>query len=210
MSSTKSFILRGLGFLPTKHPSTTRVLTLANAVTAIGLLASLLYGALVLLKGTEASAYTCFALVCVAVVSDVLDGFLARAMNQCTRLGSIIDPWRDRVLGLVVVIHMVTTISSASTALIGGAIVIVELLTAFTNANNPPRHVHTLGKVRMGVHAGAAVLFLTTPILTEYSNVPFQTPVVGTDTLLILMLIASILAFASYAFHWERGSRDAA
>jgi cardiolipin synthase len=33
-----------------------------------------------------------------AGVSDALDGFLARRMNQCTRLGAVLDPVADKLL----------------------------------------------------------------------------------------------------------------
>lgn len=50
-----------------------------------------------------------YALVCltIAAVSDFLDGYLARRLNQCTRLGLILDPISDKILAGILAVLLI-------------------------------------------------------------------------------------------------------
>jgi cardiolipin synthase len=74
-------------------------LTLPNLVgfARIGFLAAFLVLALSSDDGRETAATVCFG---VAAVSDYLDGLLARATGQYSRLGALMDPLIDRLLVL--------------------------------------------------------------------------------------------------------------
>lgn len=50
--------------------------------------------------------YWIFALCIFAAITDILDGFLARKLNQVTEAGKIIDPLADKVAMAVVVIRL--------------------------------------------------------------------------------------------------------
>lgn len=69
-------------------------MTIPNRVTCGGMVAVALYVAGYL--------FSCMLLLLVAfgvaVASDFMDGFLARRLNQKSRLGAILDPVRDRML----------------------------------------------------------------------------------------------------------------
>ena len=41
-----------------------------------------------------------FSLICVAALTDVLDGFLARTLQATTRLGIVLDPLADKVFAI--------------------------------------------------------------------------------------------------------------
>ncbi|HZS41867.1 MAG TPA: CDP-alcohol phosphatidyltransferase family protein [Polyangia bacterium] len=71
--------------------------TAANAVTVVRILLIPCFGFL-WWRGMHAAALAVFA---VASLSDWLDGFLARVMDQRTRLGQILDPAADKLLLLV-------------------------------------------------------------------------------------------------------------
>ncbi len=43
----------------------------------------------------------------IAIVSDYLDGYLARKLNQVTDLGKILDPIADKVLVLTIIVVMI-------------------------------------------------------------------------------------------------------
>lgn len=56
----------------------------------------------------ENAKYWALAVICVAVASDFLDGYLARRLNQETELGLILDPLSDKILvGAVVILLIV-------------------------------------------------------------------------------------------------------
>ncbi len=51
--------------------------------------------------GGEIYRYYALALICVLIASDFLDGFLARALNQVSRLGQFIDPMADKITAVI-------------------------------------------------------------------------------------------------------------
>jgi len=72
-------------------------LTLANVFTAARLVLIPMFGFL-WLRGQGETALWVFV---VAVITDILDGFVARVFNQYSRLGAILDPAADKLLLLV-------------------------------------------------------------------------------------------------------------
>jgi cardiolipin synthase len=83
--------------------ATTRVLTVPNALSALRL--ALLPVFLWLVLGPEADRIA-FAVLVVIGLSDYLDGYLARRLNQGSRLGAILDPVADRLYILAAVIGL--------------------------------------------------------------------------------------------------------
>ena len=82
-----------------------RVWTLPNAISFLRLLGIPLFLWLVLSEGNDTAGF--FVLV-VAGATDWVDGFLARRLNQQSRLGELLDPMADRlyiaatILGLAI------------------------------------------------------------------------------------------------------------
>ncbi len=70
-----------------------RVLTLANLVSVIRLMAIPVFLYLVIADRLLAA----FILLVAAVLTDFVDGLIARRMNQITRLGQFLDPFADRL-----------------------------------------------------------------------------------------------------------------
>ena len=79
------------------------VWTLPNAVSALRLLGVPLFLWLVL--GPEADVLALVVLM-VSGVTDWLDGYLARRLNQTSKLGEILDPVADRLYILAVVVGL--------------------------------------------------------------------------------------------------------
>ncbi len=79
------------------------VWTLPNAVSTLRLLGVPLFLWLVL--GPEADVLALVVLM-VAGVTDWLDGYLARKLNQASKLGEILDPVADRLYILAVVVGL--------------------------------------------------------------------------------------------------------
>lgn len=78
-------------------------MTLPNALTflRLGVLVVFVIGALLGMSQTVA-----FGLLFIAGSTDWLDGWLARRLNQVSRLGEILDPIADRLLTLIVVLYL--------------------------------------------------------------------------------------------------------
>jgi cardiolipin synthase len=81
----------------------TRVWTVPNALSMLRLLGLPLFLWLVL--GPEADGWA-LAVLMASGVTDYLDGYLARRLDQASRLGQILDPVADRLYILAVVIGL--------------------------------------------------------------------------------------------------------
>ncbi|MCP4645304.1 MAG: CDP-alcohol phosphatidyltransferase family protein [bacterium] len=75
-------------------------MTLANRITVFRLLLIPVFIVLVMMYTAEEAWLRLAALATfvVAAISDGLDGFVARAYNQKTRLGAVLDPLADKLL----------------------------------------------------------------------------------------------------------------
>jgi cardiolipin synthase (CMP-forming) len=82
---------------------TTRVVTIPNALSILRLAGVPLFLWLVL--GPQADGLALVVLL-VSGITDWLDGFLARRLNQASQLGQILDPVADRLYILAVVIGL--------------------------------------------------------------------------------------------------------
>jgi cardiolipin synthase (CMP-forming) len=74
-----------------------RVLTIPNGISAARLAGVPVFLWLVLGPRTAAADYWAVALLIAAGLSDWLDGKIARALNQTSRLGQVLDPAADRL-----------------------------------------------------------------------------------------------------------------
>jgi cardiolipin synthase len=74
-----------------------RVLTIPNGISALRLAGVPVFLWLVLGPRTAVADYWAVALLIVAGLSDWLDGKIARALNQTSRLGQVLDPAADRL-----------------------------------------------------------------------------------------------------------------
>jgi cardiolipin synthase len=78
-------------------------LTIPNAITLLRIALVPVFLAFYL-SGNAGAALACFI---AAGVSDALDGFLARVLNQRSKLGTMLDPIADKLLGLAALIATV-------------------------------------------------------------------------------------------------------
>ena len=74
-----------------------RVLTIPNGISAARLAGVPVFLWLVLGPQTATADYWAVALLILAGLSDWLDGKIARALNQTSRLGQVLDPAADRL-----------------------------------------------------------------------------------------------------------------
>lgn len=134
------------------------VLTLPNVISALRLLAVPLFAGLLLAR-LDGWALLVLA---VAGASDWLDGHLARALGQQSRLGELLDPAADRLF--IVVTLVVLTMREVVPLWLVGSIVVRELLLGVVLAvlvrrGVGPLPVHLLGK------AGTFALLYAFPLL---------------------------------------------
>ena len=79
-----------------------RIFTLANVISVVRLMSIPVFLVLVI----NDQLLTAFILLVAAVLTDFVDGMIARAMNQITRLGQFLDPFADRLFIAATVIAL--------------------------------------------------------------------------------------------------------
>jgi len=138
-----------------------RLLTVPNAVTSLGLLLAGLHGWLLL---TEQNQNFIPAIFFAAVLTDAADGFLARRLDQHSYAGKILDPVRDRVLGLIVITNVMMTLPVRSIAWLIGLLIALEICVAILHSwsvrRDQPPYVHTVAKIRQACHVTTGTLML--------------------------------------------------
>lgn len=134
------------------------VLTVPNAISAVRLLLVPVF-ALLLAQGEDLWA---LAVLAVSGASDWLDGTLARALNQQSRLGELLDPSADRLFILVTLVALAAR--GVVPVWLVVAIVLRDVLLAFfvlylNHVGVGPLPVHLVGK------AGTFALLYAFPLL---------------------------------------------
>ena len=86
-----------------------RIMTLANAISISRIILAV---PLVLIfeeiaKGNTEKLLLSFILIIIIVLSDFLDGFVARKADEITNFGKLIDPVADKVCMMVVMIYLI-------------------------------------------------------------------------------------------------------
>ena len=125
---------------------TDRLWTIPNALSVLRLLGVPLF--LWLLLGPHADGWA-LAVLAVSGFTDWLDGVLARALNQTSRFGALLDPFADRLYILATLVGLVlrhvipiwlAAVIVARDAIVGAA------LPRLRKAGYGPPAVHYLGK----------------------------------------------------------------
>ena len=139
---------------------TDRVVTLPNALSVLSLLGVPLFLWLVL---TELDALA-IAVLMVSGTTDWLDGKIARAWNQISRLGALLDPAADRLYILATLVGL--TVRDVvplwlTVTLVGRDLVLAGFLPVLRRYGYGPLPVHFLGKAAtFNLLAGFPLLLL--------------------------------------------------
>ncbi|MBX9245095.1 CDP-alcohol phosphatidyltransferase family protein [Actinotalea ferrariae] len=121
------------------------MLTLPNAISAARLLLVPVF-AVLLLRGEDGWALVVLA---VAGASDWLDGVLARALDQRSRLGELLDPSADRLFILVTLIGLAARGAIPGwllVAVVGRDLLLAGVLLVLVRRGVGPLPVHFVGK----------------------------------------------------------------
>ena len=148
----------------------TRIWTIPNVLSMLRLALVPVFLALVVLEDYIAA----FAVLVVAGLTDLLDGFLARRLGQVTRLGQLLDPAADRLYIFAALVGL------AANDLVPWWIVVVIIArdafllvlgVVLANHGYGPLPVHQLGKV------ATFALFFGLPVIMLGIAVPAVEPV---------------------------------
>jgi cardiolipin synthase len=175
--------------------ASSKILTLANVVSVVRLMAIPVFLYLVI----HDHLVPAFILLVAAVLTDFVDGMIARRMNQITKLGQFLDPLADRLFIAAAVValaiqHVVpwwfVGALMARDALLGiGGLV----MSRYGNATLP---VKWWGKVSTFGLLFVLPLFLLAALMSRY---------VSLDVGNILVAIAWPLAIAAVVLYWTVG-----
>lgn len=143
---------------PRARPGAAGVLTIPNLISALRLAAVPAF-AFLALNGQDLWA---LATLAVAGASDWLDGRLARALNQQSRLGELLDPAADRlfILATLIILAVRDLVPWWLVAvIIARDVLLTVVLLALVAARLGPLPVHFVGK------AGTFALLYAFPLL---------------------------------------------
>ncbi|MET4099626.1 cardiolipin synthase [Agrococcus sp. UYP10] len=165
-----------------------RVFTVANAVTLLrfGLLVPVCW---LVVTGADGS-WVPVILLAVWASTDWIDGVLARALHQESRLGEVLDPIADRIgiIGVTLSLAIAGVVEWWILAVIFGMDVLAVVF-AGREARDGSIHVSWLGKIRT-----ALLLLAIVVLLLGHTVVPWAAPI-GMTLLLVgtgLHIIAAV------------------
>ena len=148
-----------------------RLLTVPNLLS----LARIAVLPLVYLDLVEGRLTRALVLVIVFASTDWFDGFLARRLDQVTRLGQLLDPISDRLLFVVVGVGFVVADLlplAALLAVLGRDVVVMALGAALLAAGRRPPAVSRTGKTATFGLMIAFPLFLVAAVLGDGIQAP--------------------------------------
>lgn len=119
---------------------------------------------------------TCAAIFTVAGITDWLDGYLARRLNQTTRFGAFLDPVADKLMvsvALVLIVQADPTpyVAIAAAIIIGREITVASLREWMAEIGQRGKvEVSQLGKWKTTVQMASIIILLMSmdPLLAEF------------------------------------------
>jgi len=146
---------------------------LANLITSVRLLALVpLY--LLIVQDTVAARWAALAVLGVAGLSDILDGWVARRFGLTSRFGAFLDLVADRLLTMVSLIALLTVgalpgwWALAGLVLVGRFVVVAGLGEAFGDQG---LKVTRLEKVKIGLQFLGLALLIAPPVFAAQGTV---------------------------------------
>ncbi|MBC8313007.1 MAG: CDP-alcohol phosphatidyltransferase family protein [Candidatus Cloacimonetes bacterium] len=146
-----------------------------------------------------------FALIIFAGLTDILDGFLAKILNQATPIGKVIDPVVDKIFALTLIIFLVFNRNFPPYAFV--IILILEFLILLggyilTKKHNIVPSSNTFGKIAASLISIAIWLYV---IKLEI----FQKNVICNISLQNLVLLLGIIFLAVATLSYYIGGKKA-
>ena len=165
------------------------VFSVPNLVTMVGILLIPL-GICFFVKGSLILTFSCFLL---SAVSDLLDGWFAKILNQRTKFGEFLDPFRDRVLlcgALWILFDIIQTSRVAVFFLF--LLIVAEIGIVLLGVLYPHTiKVHSMGKSRQAVH----LFFIFLLFLNKFNLVFWDYLLVSVNNYSQIMFLMAFFSF---------------
>lgn len=140
------------------------------------------------------AGYTTAGIFCLAGLTDWLDGFLARRLNQTTRFGAFLDPVADKLIVVVALVLLVGSYGSIFLTIPALIIICREIMISALRewmaeiGKRTSVSVNLIGKAKTLLQIVAIIILLTQPV-----DLRLQPVLVG----LVLMYISAGLTIWS-------------
>ena len=167
-----------------------RIMTLANAISVSRILLSI---PLVLLLDSN-KLWQAFVIIILIVLSDFIDGYVARQADEITNFGKLIDPVADKICMMVVIIYLIIIyklpflLFFVTLAIRDTFLIIIGVYLMFSQEEVFQSNIS--GKWFMGISALMMALFM-------YQE-PFNIP--GYVLWISYMISMSLFAYSTYEY----------
>ena len=167
-----------------------RIMTLANAISVSRILLSI---PLVLLLDSN-KLWQAFVIIILIVLSDFIDGYVARQADEITNFGKLIDPVADKICMMVVIIYLIIIyklpflLFFVTLAIRDTFLIIIGVYLMFSQEEVFQSNIS--GKWFMGISALMMALFMYQDPL----NIP------GYILWISYMISMSLFAFSTYEY----------
>ena len=145
-------------------------MTLANQLTVLRVFLALAMF-VALMRPDPASHLAAFALFLAAVVTDWIDGWVARATNTMSPFGKVADPIADKILVIGALIALIRTkelpIPLWGVFLIIARELVIGGVRILASSQGKIPAAEQWGKVKMGVQSGSVLAMLLILVLSE-------------------------------------------
>lgn len=183
------------------------IATIPNAITLAGIIFVFAYLIAFLMNANRWIIFSC---IFMAGLSDLLDGFFARKFDQGTYLGEILDPFRDRMLLLAILLHVILV--SGFNKLVIGIIffeVFVVLAKILSMVRKTALEVHWVGKLRQLIHVTCGGLIIMKFYFHDFNRRFFpDINDISINKVLWVMFVASAVSMAVYGLYQINDIRD--
>tara|TARA_B100000035_G_C20838663_1_gene482006 strand:+ start:201 stop:758 length:558 start_codon:yes stop_codon:yes gene_type:complete len=134
-----------------------------------------------------------------ALITDYLDGYVARNFNQTTSFGTFLDPIADKLLVVIAIFLLTRSFDSlifilSSLIIISREFLVIAIRQRLAELKTQiPLRVNNIGKIKTGFQMSALFFLLHTDITFIYINLH----ILG----LLLLFIAAILTVISFIYY---------
>ena len=146
-------------------------------------------------KYRDISAY----IFLLALITDYLDGFVARNFNQTTAFGAFLDPIADKLLVVITIFLLARSLDSiifilSSLIIISREFLVIAIRQRLAELkSNVPLKVNNLGKIKTGFQMSALFGLLHSNIVFVIINLH----IIG----ILLLFIAAVLTVISFIYY---------